>query len=67
MNLFSGMNVRLVASGRYNIIPRNGLSRLPVWINNNRTLVSVLNSADAAVGRFLPLFCQNWFFVLEKD
>lgn len=66
MDLFAGMNVDVIAKGRYNIVPRNGMSRLPVGISNSRALVSVVNAADAAIGRILPALCQNWFFVVEK-
>jgi hypothetical protein len=66
MDLFSGRNVRVLARGRYNIIPRNGMNRLPPSIKNNRAFVSVVNAADTATGRILPMLCQNWFFVVEK-
>jgi SAM-dependent methyltransferase len=65
-DLFSGMNVRVVAKGRYNIFPRHVMNGLPAWIKNNRTLISVVNAVDTAIGRVLPALCQNWYFVVEK-
>jgi SAM-dependent methyltransferase len=66
MALFAGMNVRVLAKGRYNILPRNVMSSLPASIRDNRTLVSEVNAADSAIGRILPALCQNWYFVVEK-
>jgi len=56
----------IVECGRSNIIPRNPANALPAWLRNSRTFVAGLNLLDDAVTAILPVFAQNWFFVLRN-
>jgi len=59
-------DLSIVECGRYNIIPRNPANALPAWLRDSRTFVAGLNLLDDAVTAILPVFAQNWFFVLRK-
>jgi SAM-dependent methyltransferase len=59
-------DLSIVECGRYNIIPRNPANALPAWLRDSRTFVAGLNLLDDAVTALLPVFAQNWFFVLRK-
>jgi SAM-dependent methyltransferase len=59
-------NLRVVECGRYNIVPRNPANALPAWLRDSRTFVAGLNLLDDALTAILPVFAQNWFFVLRK-
>jgi SAM-dependent methyltransferase len=59
-------DLSIVECGRYNIIPRNPTSALPAWLRDSPTFVAGLNLLDDALTALLPVFAQNWFFVLRK-
>lgn len=59
-------DLSIVECGRYNIIPRNPANALPAWLRDSRTFVAGLNLLDDALTAILPVFAQNWFFVLRK-
>ena len=59
-------DLSIVECGRYNIIPRNPTNALPAWLRDSRTFVAGLNLLDDALTALLPVFAQNWFFVLRK-
>jgi hypothetical protein len=52
--------------GRYNIIPRNPANALPAWLRDSQVFVAGLNLLDDALTTILPVFAQNWFFILQK-
>jgi len=59
-------DLSIVECGRYNIIPRNPANALPAWLRDSRAFVAGLNLLDDALTAILPVFAQNWFFVLRK-
>jgi len=59
-------DLSIVECGRYNIIPRNPANALPAWLRDSPSFVAGLNLLDDAVTAILPVFAQNWFFVLRK-
>jgi SAM-dependent methyltransferase len=59
-------DLSIVECGRYNIIPRNPANALPAWLRDSRAFVAGLNLLDDAVTAILPVFAQNWIFVLRK-
>jgi|694.fasta_scaffold06027_9 cyclopropane fatty-acyl-phospholipid synthase-like methyltransferase len=59
-------DLAIVECGRYNLIPRNPANALPAWLRNSRTFVAGLNLLDDTLTAILPMFAQNWFFVLRK-
>jgi SAM-dependent methyltransferase len=59
-------DLSIVECGRYNIIPRNPANALPAWLRDSRAFVAGLNLLDDALTALLPVFAQNWFFVLRK-
>jgi SAM-dependent methyltransferase len=59
-------SLSIVECGRYNIIPRNPANALPAWLRDSRAFVAGLNLLDDALTAILPVFAQNWFFVLRK-
>jgi len=52
--------------GRYNIIPRKSANALPAWLRDSPSLATGLNLLDNGLTALLPVFAQNWFFVLRK-
>jgi SAM-dependent methyltransferase len=64
--LLDGHNAQIVAEGRYNLVPRNSLRRLPKWLRDGRGFCGLLNALDDALGAVLPMFAQNWYFIVEK-
>jgi hypothetical protein len=56
----------IVECGRYNIVPRNPPSALPAWLRDSPSFVAGLNLLDDGLTALLPVFAQNWFFVLWK-
>ena len=59
-------DLSIIECGRYNIIPRNPANALPAWLRDSPTFVAGLNLLDDALTALLPVFAQNWFFVLRK-
>ena len=59
-------SLSIVECGRSNIIPRNPASALPAWLRDSQAFVAGLNLLDDALTAILPVFAQNWFFVLRK-
>jgi SAM-dependent methyltransferase len=59
-------DLSIVECGRYNIIPRNPANALPAWLRDSPSFVAGLNLLDDALTALLPVFAQNWFFVLRK-
>jgi SAM-dependent methyltransferase len=56
----------VVAAGRYNVLPRNSLNRLPAALADAPAFGWGLGLVDRGLGRALAPLCQNWFFVVEK-
>ena len=52
--------------GRYNILPRNQMTKLPAFLANSRALARLIDMADNVLGALLPWFCQNWYFIMIK-
>jgi len=59
-------DLSIVECGRYNIIPRNPANALPAWLRDSPSFVAGLNLLDDGLTTVLPIFAQNWFFVLRK-
>jgi SAM-dependent methyltransferase len=64
--LLEGHDARIVAEGRYNLVPRNSLRRLPASIRDGRLFCGALNAFDNLFGTVAPVFAQNWYFIVEK-
>ena len=45
---------------------RNPANASPPWLRDSRAFVAGLNLLDDALTAILPVFAQNWFFVLRK-
>jgi SAM-dependent methyltransferase len=56
---------RLLESGRYNMLPRNQLCRLPRAICDTEAGTRLIDFADRALSP-LSAFAQNWYFVARK-
>ncbi|OHB76677.1 MAG: hypothetical protein A2Z34_12080 [Planctomycetes bacterium RBG_16_59_8] len=65
-DLIEGTSLEILESGRYNFIPRNMLNRFPPSLVNSPFVCRVIDAADDILSAMLPLFCQNWFFILRK-
>jgi SAM-dependent methyltransferase len=66
-SLLSGTRFKIIESGRYNVLPRNQLSRLPGFLSRSRPGVALINFLDNALAAIAPALCQNWFFILRKE
>lgn len=56
----------IVECGRYNIVPRNPLHALPVWVRDSPACVAGINLLDDSLTAIAPVLAQNWFFILRK-
>lgn len=65
--LFDASIWRVVARGRYNVLPRNSLRHLPSRLGDSRMFCGLLNTVDDLLGALLPAVCQNWYIVLQKS
>ncbi len=65
--LVEATSFQLVKQGRYALLPRNvwqtPIARHPHW---GPLAGSFYNQLDQALGRLLPMICQNHYFVLRK-
>lgn len=52
--------------GRYNILPRNQLGKLPPQLKENSVAAGAYQAADRILGTLLPMLCTNFYFVTEK-
>lgn len=59
-------DLSIVACGRYNMLPRNPANGLPAWLRDSRSFVAGLDLLDDLLTAILPVFAQNWYFVLRK-
>lgn len=64
--LLEGHAARVIAEGRYNILPRNALRLLPAGVGDAPMLCGAVNAVDDALGAVAPALCQNWYFIVEK-
>lgn len=53
--------------GRYGIIPRNQLRRLPFWMRNSYTIANALNFFDKSLSALFPVLCTSYYFVAVKS
>ena len=63
--LLEGTSFELLASGRYNFLPRNELQKIPA-IADTPAGARLIDWFDGLFAALLPWFCQNWYFVLRK-
>lgn len=66
-DLWAEAGLRVIASKRYNFLPRNQLRKLPDTIKHNRAFVDIYNTADAALAAIAPHWCTNWYVVATVD
>ena len=59
-------DLSIVECGRSNIVPRNPTSALPTWLRDSPSFFARLNLLDDGLTPLLPVFAENWFFVLRK-
>ncbi len=60
----AGLELREV--GRYGILPRNALARLPRALRRATWVANVWDAADALLGALLSPLCQNYAFVARR-
>lgn len=64
--LLEGTGLTCVEHGRYHILPRAILNRLPRSIRDAAAFCATVDALDDALSSVLRPFCQNWYFILEK-
>lgn len=65
--LMEGLTFEMLESGRYNIIPRNRLTKCPDVVVDSRAGARAIDALDHALSVLFPWFCQNWYFILRKS
>ena len=53
--------------GRYNFLPRNISRQLPCSVANNNLFLASYNGVDAALSYCLPWFCNQSYFIAQKQ
>jgi SAM-dependent methyltransferase len=64
--LAEAAGLELLEVGRYGILPRNLLHRLPGPLRRARWLADLWDMVDAVAGAVLPAVCQNYEFVARR-
>jgi len=59
-------DLSIVECGRSNIVPRNPANSLPASLRDSPSFVAGLNFLDDGLTALLPIFAQNWYFILHK-
>jgi SAM-dependent methyltransferase len=59
-------DLELLSLGRYNMIPRNQMRKLPAPVVDSRGGVATINAVDDTLRAFLGKFAQNYYFVGRK-
>lgn len=64
--LLSSSNMVLEDHGRYGILPRNQMRKMPSCIKNSYSISWTLDVVDRLLGGMLPILCTNHYFVARK-
>ena len=65
-SLMDASEMQLVETGRYAILPRLPLRRLPKTVRWSERFARAYDSADAFLGRLLPWICTNHYLVAAR-
>ena len=64
-SLIGGMPFDIVDGGRYHLLPRATLGRLP-WLRDSAAFCAGVDALDDLLSGLLAPIAQNWYFVLRK-
>ena len=64
--LAKNIGFELITAGRYGILPRNSLGKLPNFLKFSKLLAIIWDLMDQFLGLFFLILCQNYFFVARK-
>lgn len=65
LNYASGFHLQ--EWGRYNFLPRNFSHKLPLSVANNTIFASSFNALDTILTLIFPYFCNQSYFIAQKD
>lgn len=66
VSFLSGIRLKIIDEGRYHLLPRMALNRLPRTLSDSTAWCSVLDFVEDALSVPLRAICQNWYFILRK-